>query len=110
MNITHITELKHWADILTETSHKYQKLVRIVRYSNICERLLYVVREAGAYWQKRGKRDIERARKNSNAFCLFLSFLPLLFLLHMMSNLSSDGLFFLSPQSIYQPNEEANVK
>ena len=73
MDITHITELKLWADFLTEASRKSQKLVGSVRYSNICERSLYEARAAGAYWQKRGKGDIERARTQTpSAFSFFV--------------------------------------
>ena len=73
MDITHITELKLWADILTETSRKSQKLVGSVRYSNICERSLYEAHGAGAHWQRRGKGDIERARTQTpSAFSLFV--------------------------------------
>ena len=59
MNTAHITEVKLWADIMSETSQKYQKLEGIVRYSNVCEGSLNVAHEAGA---QQGKRDIERAR------------------------------------------------
>ena len=72
-SLTHITELKLWADILTETSHTSQKLVGIVRYSNICERSLHEEREASAYWQKRGKSDIEHARTQTpSTFSFFV--------------------------------------
>ena len=74
MNTAHITEDKLWADILSQTSEKYQKLDGIARYSNICEGSLNVAHEAGA---QQGKRDIERARTQTPS--TFMFFVRLIF-------------------------------
>lgn len=82
MNTAHITEVKLWADIMSETSQKYQKLEGIVRFSNVCEGSLNVAHEAGA---QQGKRDIERARTQTpSTFTFFvrLIFGPSLSLSH----------------------------
>ena len=103
MNTAHITEVKLWADILSETSQKYQKSEGITRYSNICEGSLNVAHEAGA---QQGKRDIERARTQTPS--TFSFFVRLIFGSSLSLDAYPSSSPFLSPK-VSLNFEEANV-
>ena len=64
MNTAHNTEVKLWADILSESSDKSQKLEGIVRYTKICERSLNIAHEAGAQQGKeRGTSSAQELKR-----------------------------------------------